>query len=313
MSATRTGRGPATTVGDGGVAAGEPTPPGRRRAAGQAPPAGAGRAGRRAAPAGPGARWTGGEGSAARVGVVYNIDGPRVRLGLLWFLLALASLAAGRLAVAGVYGAVAAVGAAQAAVAWRRAARGARQGTVRPNAAVAAAVAAALPLAAAVSTALLGAALLAGVAACLLTGGVRRGARTLQCAAWVGGAAASVVVAHRYEPWAAVALILVVSAYEVGDFIVGSGAGNRLEGPIAGAASVLVVQFCVSAFGLPPFKLPDGLGFAALAAVLCPAGQLAASLVLPSAAARAPALRRLDSLLLLGPAWASLAGLAAQA
>jgi len=49
--------------------------------------------------------------------------------------------------------------------------------------------------------------------------------------------------------------------------------------------------------------------FGALAAVLCPAGQLVASAVLPSAGAPASALRRIDSLLLLAPAWAYVVGL----
>ena len=89
-------------------------------------------------------------------------------------------------------------------------------------------------------------------------------------------AAAGVVATHRFEPWAAVALVLAVSAYEIGDYLVGSGARNALEGPIAGAVAVLVVQFAVAAVGLPPFELENGLAFAALAAVLCPLGQLVA-------------------------------------
>jgi hypothetical protein len=71
------------------------------------------------------------------------------------------------------------------------------------------------------------------------------------------------------------------------------------------------VQFAVSTIGLEPFDIGNGLGFAALAAVLCPAGQLVGSLVLPSVKAKATGLRRLDSLLLLGPAWAGLVGVIA--
>jgi hypothetical protein len=78
--------------------------------------------------------------------------------------------------------------------------------------------------------------------------------------------------------------------------------------------AVLVVLFAVAAIGLPPFEIGNGAQFGLLAAVLCPAGQVVASVVLPAAAAPAPAMRRLDSLLLLGPAWALLAGaVAAQA
>ena len=239
--------------------------------------------------------------------VVYDIEGPRVRLGMAWFALVVGGLALGPVGVAAMYGLAAGVAAAQAARAWRRGRR-----RERPNDAVAAACAIALPVAAVLSTPILGVALLGVVGVCVVTGGPANGIRTLQCAVWPGAAAAAVVVSYRFEPWSAAALVLAVSAYEVGDYLVGSGARNALEGPVAGAAAVLVVHFAVTAVGLPPFELPDGLAFAVAAAVLCPLGQLVASLVLPSARAPASALRRLDSLLLLGPVWAWWAGLAVQ-
>jgi hypothetical protein len=40
-----------------------------------------------------------------------------------------------------------------------------------------------------------------------------------------------------------------------------------------------------------------------MAAALCPIGQMVASAVLPDAAVRAPAVRRLDSLMVLAPIW----------
>jgi hypothetical protein len=248
-----------------------------------------------------------------RLSVVYDIEGPRIRLGIGWFVVAMVALALGVLAVAVLYGATAAFAAAQTTRAWRR--KG-----VGPDPVVAAVCAAGLPLAAVAGTAVLGAAVLGATAVCILmvppawkAPRIVAGARTLQCCIWVGGAAAGVVTAYRFEPWAAVALVLCVSAYETGDYIVGSGASNAFEGPIAGIAAVLVVQFGVSAIGFPPFELPDGLGFAALAAVLCPAGQIVGSLILPSVRAPASALRRLDSLLLLAPCWAWAAGLAVTA
>jgi hypothetical protein len=241
------------------------------------------------------------------VAVVYDIEGPRVRLGIGWFILAVGGLALGPIGVAAVYGLTAAIAAAQAARAWRKARR-----RERPNDVVAAACAVALPVAAVVATPALGLAVLAVVAVCIASGGPAHGVRTLQCAIWPGAAAAAVVVSDQFEPWSAAALVLVVSAYEIGDYLVGSGARNAIEGPVAGAAAVLVVQFGVTAVGLPPFELPDGLAFGVVAALLCPLGQVLASLVLPSARAPSPALRRLDSLLLLGPVWAWWAGLAVQ-
>ena len=242
------------------------------------------------------------------VAVVYDIEGPRVRLGMGWFVLAVGGLALRDIGVAAVYGLTAAVAAAQAARAWRRVRR-----PGRPNDAVAAACAVALPVAAIVSTPVLGLAVLAVVVVCIASGGPSSGVRTLQCAIWPGGAAAAVVVSYEFEPWSAAALVLVASAYEIGDYLVGSGARNAIEGPVAGAAAVLVVQFGVTAIGLPPYELPDGLFFGVAAAVLCPIGQIVASLVLPSARAPASALRRLDSLLVLAPVWAWWAGLAVEA
>ncbi|MGH9139084.1 MAG: hypothetical protein ACRD0G_18905 [Acidimicrobiales bacterium] len=254
-----------------------------------------------------------------RLAVVYDIEGPRVRLGIGWFLLVMAALAVGSVGVAVLYGGAAAIAAAQTAVVWKQ--RGSQ-----PNQTVASAGALSMAVAAAVSTPVLGLAVLAFVAVAFSTaatsvrhgGAVEAGrhsiaaaARTLQSGIFAGGAAAAVVCTHRFEIGAAVALVLVVSAYEVGDYIVGSGGRSAAEGPVAGIAALLVVQFGVSALGIPPFELPDGLAYAALAGVLCPAGQLVASLILPSVRAPASALRRLDSLIVLGPVWALVAGAAA--
>jgi hypothetical protein len=65
-----------------------------------------------------------------------------------------------------------------------------------------------------------------------------------------------------------------------------------------------VVTFAITALGLKPFVFPGSFALAALAAVLCPMGQLVASLILPKVDAPATALRRIDSLLVLAPAWA---------
>jgi hypothetical protein len=101
-----------------------------------------------------------------------------------------------------------------------------------------------------------------------------------------------------------VGLVVIVAAYEVGDFLVGSGASNPYEGPVAGATAIVVVTFAITALGLKPFVFPGSFALAALAAVLCPAGQLTASLILPKVDAPASALRRIDSILLLAPVWA---------
>lgn len=260
-------------------------------------------------------------GRGRRLAVVYDTDGPRIRLGVTWFLVVMGALVVGLEALTPLYAAAAGLAAAQAATVWRR--RGGR-----PHVLGAAVGAALLPLAAAVTTGLLGLAVLALVAIAFLTAEAarRRGrgggaphaalavtALTVRCAFPVGLAAAALVCAQRFEPGAGVALVLVVSAYEAGDYLIGSGARSPLEGPVAGIAAVLVVQFAIAAVSVPPFELPSSLAFVVVAGVACPLGQVLGSLVLPSARAPAPALRRLDSLLVLAPIWAVLVGAMAAA
>lgn len=240
-----------------------------------------------------------------RYAVVYEPEGPRVRLGLAWFVVLAAAVWLGPWALAAVYAGAAGWAAWQTVVAWREEGEGGDRW-------VAAAVAAALPVVALADTRLLGLALLALVVVVLVAAYLTHGldamldvaGTTAMSALFVGLAGASVVVTARLEIGAAVVLLALVSAYEVGDFLVGSGASRAAEGPIGGAIALGVTAFAVVVLQVDPFDGVDAWGWAALAAVACPIGQLAASAILPRADARAPALRRLDSLLVLGPVWA---------
>lgn len=241
-----------------------------------------------------------------RLAVVYDVDGPRVRLGILWFLGQAAALAAGRFGLAVLFAGVCGIAGLQTAGTWRSV----RRRASRP---VAVAAAGALPLAAALHVGLLGAVLVVAAVASVVAGAVeaRRpgaavvaGGVTVRSWLFAGLAGAGVVLAARAEPWSAVALVVLVASYEVGDYLIGTGAANAAEGPAAGVAGVLVATFVVSVLQVPPFDVDAAWAFGVMVAVLAPAGQLAGSLVLPAAGAPAPALRRLDSLLVLAPAWA---------
>ncbi len=119
----------------------------------------------------------------------------------------------------------------------------------------------------------------------------------------VGLASASLgAMAYRDLP-VLIALILFVSAYEVGDFLVGSGAFNPVEGPMAGIIAAGVVAFFLFLIQPEPFSSETILMFVAVAAVCCVAGQYLASALLPRGNIWAPALRRLDSYLLVAPIW----------
>jgi hypothetical protein len=192
----------------------------------------------------------------------------------------------------------------QAAGAWRR--RGVGASTL-----VAGLGAGLVPLGAAVSVGFMGVAILVvvGVAYYLalidLKGGhpLTQSSYTVQCALFPGLAAAGVLLTLRYDLIAAAGLILIVSAYDSGDFLIGSGSRRRWEGPAVGMIAVMVMAFAISSLRLTPFVLPDALYLGGMAAVLCPMGQIVASAVLPDAAVRAPAVRRLDTLMVLAPLW----------
>jgi hypothetical protein len=207
------------------------------------------------------------------------------------------------------YGLVAAIAALQTA--WSR-----RLWPPRPFRPVVGVVALALPLAALAGSSVLGLAVIASVAVALAAGFTRPprhghpidiAAASLACGLFAGLAAASLVLIRDVDLGAAVVLLAFVSAYEVGDYLVGSGAANVIEGPAAGMIGLLVVTFTVSLLRPSPFHHAAAVwALGAMTAVLCPLGQLAASMLLPSGGTFAPALRRLDSLLLVGPLWALL-------
>jgi hypothetical protein len=244
-----------------------------------------------------------------RLAVVYDIEPPHVRLGIAWFLLVVVALAVGIFALATVFALAAALAAYQSARCWRL------REPNRPDQHLAALIAGGMGLAAALSVGAVGAVILIGVVLAVFRAFtetrapfVLTASRTLLCSLWPGAAAAGMVTSYRFEMWTAVALLLAVSAYETGDYLVGSGSRTKFEGPIAGAVATMVVVLTIAAVGLPPFEIDNALQFGLLAAVLCPVGQIIGSLVLPAAAAPAPALRRLDSWLLLAPTWAWLTG-----
>ena len=119
---------------------------------------------------------------------------------------------------------------------------------------------------------------------------VATAARTLQCALWLGGAAAGVVAPTGSSRGRRSALVLAVSAYETGDYLVGSGARNKFEGPVAGPSPRW--SWCLTVAAVGPAAVRDRqrrCSSRLLAAVAVPAGQVVGSLVLPAAAAPAPA------------------------
>ena len=245
-----------------------------------------------------------------RLAVVYDIDGPRVRLGVAWFIGALAATVASPYTAALVFAVTAGFAGRQIVRAW---------GSVSWQADVAAGIAALPVLAAAVAGvpgavggAVLGVVVAIG-AACApdgarLPGNAGRvaaaGIMMLALVPALGGAC--VVLVRADSIVAAAVLVVVASAYELGDYIVGSGASNSIEGPLAGITTATLVALPLALVLVEPYDT-GGVALLVFAALACPFGQIVASAALPGAAAPAPALRRIDTLLVLALIWAAAA------
>ncbi|MEM9710912.1 MAG: hypothetical protein AAGA17_01730, partial [Actinomycetota bacterium] len=132
-------------------------------------------------------------------------------------------------------------------------------------------------------------------------------------AAWgfVGLAAAGPMFTWRVELGGVVVLLAFVAIYDMGSHLVGVDASSAWEGPVSGVVGVAVVAFAAAAIGVPPFELDGAASFALIAAATLPFGPIVASLLVP-AGHPSRMLRRIDSLLVIGPLWALLVGLYAQ-
>jgi hypothetical protein len=232
-----------------------------------------------------------------RITALYAVpetDGPHGRLGVAWFGATVVAVFAGVVFLALWLALAAALAAVQSARSWRG-------HDDAPN-----------PAGAGVAVLLLvvGAAfglpgLVAGAAAAGVIGVATAGKRPARLRRFVLVtappllAAGSVVLTYRSRG-ATVALVVLVlaAAHDAGAYLVGTGANSPWEGVAAGLAADAAVTLGAAAMFKPPF--PWVLG--AVALVATPAGPWVTSVLLGDRETRVPAVRRLDSLVLLGPA-----------
>ncbi len=248
-----------------------------------------------------------------RLAVPYPTDGPKITFGVLWFLLLIGASALGAyadnatvsaVAVAAVAAPIAGLAGLQTGNAWFP-----RQSATRAWTAGAAYLGAIAGLGGAWGVPIgLFIALIALIFYLMLYRGHSRPPMELfdvlaRSAIPVAIAVSSLAALGTVGIGAQISLILLVSAYEAGDFIVGSGSSNAVEGPLAGLVALGAVTFLLFLIQPAPFDETSILLFAALAAVCCPLGQILASGLLPRGNTWAPALRRLDSYLLVAPIW----------
>jgi uncharacterized membrane protein YoaK (UPF0700 family) len=225
-------------------------------------------------------------------------------LGVAWAVITGGALVAGPGWLAIWLAVIAFVAASQTATVWRK--RG-----ERPLPGFAAATAAALPLAATVGLGHMNAVVAGAV---VLTMVARLAAPTkapgrdigltLVIGVSIGMAAAAPVLLREINIPAALYLLACAALYDAGAYLVGTGASSAWEGPAAGVAALIPLTMLAAVVLVPPFHGGSPLLLGALAAVLAPFGPVAGSALLGDRTAYAPGLRRLDSLLVMGPIWA---------
>lgn len=88
----------------------------------------------------------------------------------------------------------------------------------------------------------------------------------------------------EYEIGALIMLLVFVMVYDASDYVVGSGASNAIEGPLAGMLFIAAATAVFAVVGAPPFRGADIWTFSVLAMLACPAGQILASALLPEGA-----------------------------
>ncbi|MCC5953152.1 MAG: hypothetical protein JJU45_13755 [Acidimicrobiia bacterium] len=249
------------------------------------------------------------DGLAARLFEPVETGRAKVVAGLVWATAQLAAVLVGPVALVVVFAPVAAVAGLHAARAWRPAG-------VRPSRLVAGLAGLALPAAATVGTGMAGAVLLGAAVAALLAAIVRPGrvgimvtaGTTVRCFLAPALAAGAVVLLGAVH-WTVVgSLLLLAAGYDLAVYVWGADEEGPLVGRVVGIVTVGVLGFSLSVvqlvFSLGPFASVGVVWvFAGLAATTFPLGQIVASLMLPDAAAPAPALRRIDSLLVGAPLW----------
>jgi hypothetical protein len=114
-------------------------------------------------------------------------------------------------------------------------------------------------------------------------------------------AAASLVLSAQGKLAPALVLVAAVVLFDASNFVMGTGQTGGVLGTLAGAASVAVLAVLVAAVLDPPFSGYRPFVMCGLVAALVPAGTALGGWI--SSGRRLPALRRLDSAILAGPAW----------
>ena len=150
-----------------------------------------------------------------------------------------------------------------------------------------------------------GAAVAASAAAVVTASQGRIRTRSVVTALVLGAAAGSLPLARTIGPVPGLFLLGLMMAHDTGNYVVGTGASNAWEGPAAGIAAMGPVTVMAAALAVPPLHESEPWFLGAIGALTTPVGPMAGSALLgkKTKSVRLPALRRLDALIVLGPAW----------
>jgi hypothetical protein len=96
-------------------------------------------------------------------------------------------------------------------------------------------------------------------------------------------------------------LLIAICLYDMASFLTGTGSRGGVGGAIVGMLTVGIFAVLVAAVVVPPFSGNSPWILFGSVAFLAPLGVLAFGRIGPTV--RLPAVRRLDSLFLAGPAW----------
>jgi hypothetical protein len=239
--------------------------------------------------------------------VIPDVRGPKIRLNLLWVGGLFVSLILSAVGLSVYLGATAAVAALQTSARWRDSGTTANQWLAAGGAFVIVAASSIGNRACGVVIVVFALAAVffpEGVAFVVPRSWSQVGTQawgTLASGLFVAIAGVCAVQLERIDALTLLFLVGAASTYDAGDFLCTEGRRNRWVGPAAGMAGVVVVSIAMAIADPPPFSSLQALVLGLLLVVLCPAGQLFGSWLLPRGRAHAPALRRLDSWLLAGP------------
>ncbi|GAC1518164.1 MAG: hypothetical protein NVS1B12_09850 [Acidimicrobiales bacterium] len=238
-----------------------------------------------------------------------DLAGPKIVLGIVWASITAAALLAGPVVLGIWLAIVAGLAGTQAARSWKRIPTRHPLPPASGGAAMVSVLGACfgpVGFAGAAAVALVGAAIWSTVVATQRSGANAPGGDvvlTVACAAVPALAAAGPVLLRGHGLVAALVLVIYALVHDASAFLIGAGARRPWEGPLAGVASIGSVTVAVAAI-FPQFKGASPWELGILAALLTPLGPVVSGFVVGSHRARIPALRRLDSLVLLGPIWA---------